>query len=110
MPNDSLHTLSRITHPSPDRPKRMATRDFVHAKTNDRKLSMVTCYDYTFASLLQKTEIDAILVGDSVAMVMHGYPTTLFADLSLMQIHTAAVVRGAPGKFIVSDMPFLSQI
>src|SRR6266849_6074838 len=82
--------------------------DFLRAKAEGRKLSMVTCYDYTFARLLSKSPIDGILVGDSVAMVMHGYPSTLSASTELMRLHTEAVVRGAAGKFVVADMPFLS--
>jgi 3-methyl-2-oxobutanoate hydroxymethyltransferase len=82
--------------------------DFLRAKAEGRKLSMVTCYDYTFARLLSKRSIDGILVGDSAAMVMHGYPSTLSATTEMMRIHTEAVVRGAADKFIVSDMPFLS--
>lgn len=82
--------------------------DFLSAKITGRKLSMVTCYDYTFARLLSKSAIDAILVGDSAAMVMHGHGSTLAMNVELMRLHTEAVVRGAPGKFIVADMPFLS--
>ena len=69
---------------------------------------MVTCYDYTFARLLSKSPIDGILVGDSAAMVMQGHPSTLSASTELMRLHTEAVARGAAGKFIVADMPFLS--
>jgi 3-methyl-2-oxobutanoate hydroxymethyltransferase len=69
---------------------------------------MVTCYDYTFARLLSNSPIDGILVGDSAAMVMQGHPSTLSASMELMRLHTEAVVRGATGKFIVADMPFLS--
>ncbi len=69
---------------------------------------MVTCYDYTFARLLSETAIDGILVGDSVAMVMYGHPSTLSATVDLMRVHTEAVSRGAPGKFLVADLPFLS--
>ncbi len=69
---------------------------------------MATCYDYTFARLLSKSAIDGILVGDSAAMVMHGHPSTICATTELMRLHTEAVSRGAPGKFIVADMPFLS--
>jgi 3-methyl-2-oxobutanoate hydroxymethyltransferase len=69
---------------------------------------MITCYDYTFARLLAQSPVDAILVGDSAAMVMHGHPSTLPATVGLMRLHTAAVVRGAGGKFVVADMPFLS--
>jgi 3-methyl-2-oxobutanoate hydroxymethyltransferase len=86
----------------------MCSKDYLRAKTEGRKLSMVTCYDYTFASLLAKSAIDGILVGDSAAMVMHGHPSTLYANVEMMRFHTAAVVRGAPGKFVVADMPFLS--
>jgi 3-methyl-2-oxobutanoate hydroxymethyltransferase len=82
--------------------------DFLRAKVERRKLSMVTCYDYTFARLLSKSAIDGILVGDSAAMVMHGHPSTLSATVELMRLHTEAVARGAAGKFIVADMPFLS--
>jgi 3-methyl-2-oxobutanoate hydroxymethyltransferase len=86
----------------------MCIGDFLRAKTEGRKLSMVTCYDYTFARLLSRTAIEGILVGDSAAMVMHGYPSTLPASVELLRLHTEAVVRGAAGKFVVADMPFLS--
>jgi 3-methyl-2-oxobutanoate hydroxymethyltransferase len=86
----------------------MSSTDFLQHKIEGRKLSMVTCYDYTFARLLSKSAIDGILVGDSAAMVMHGNPYTLSASAGLIRLHTEAVSRGAPGKFIVADMPFLS--
>ena len=86
----------------------MCSRDFVRAKLEGRKLSMVTCYDYTFARMLSRSAIEGILVGDSAAMVMHGHPSTLSASVELMRLHTEAVVRGAAGKFVVADMPFLS--
>lgn len=85
-----------------------SSADFVQAKADRRKLSMVTCYDYTFARLLSKTSIDGILVGDSAAMVMHGHSSTLSASVELIRLHTEAVARGAPNKFVVADMPFLS--
>lgn len=86
----------------------MSASNFSRAKIECRKLSMVTCYDYTFARLLANTAIDAILVGDSAGMVMHGHCSTLSMNVELMRLHTEAVVRGAPAKFIISDMPFLS--
>jgi 3-methyl-2-oxobutanoate hydroxymethyltransferase len=86
----------------------MCSRDFLRAKIEGRKLSMVTCYDFTFARLLSKSVIDGILVGDSAAMVMHGHASTLSASVELIRLHTEAVVRGAVGKFVVADMPFLS--
>jgi len=94
----------------------LRAQDFLSAKARGQRLSMVTCYDYTFARLLRASAVDAILVGDSAAMVVHGYPSTLSATVDLMRVHTEAVARGvstgdfpAPGgKFIVTDMPFLS--
>ena len=69
---------------------------------------MITCYDYTSARILSTTRVDCLLVGDSVAMTMHGFKETVSASLEMMQFHTAAVSRGASNKFIVSDLPFLS--
>ncbi len=86
----------------------MNVLDFYTMKNLKQKISMVTCYDYTSACLLSKTNIDCILVGDSVAMMIHGYNDTLSATLNMMTIHTAAVSRGAKNKFIVGDLPFLS--
>lgn len=86
----------------------MNSTEFLQQKIEGRRLSMATCYDYTFARLLSKSAIDGILVGDSAAMVMHGHPSTICATTELMRLHTEAVSRGAPGKFIVADMPFLS--
>ncbi len=85
-----------------------SANDFLYAKAAARRLSMVTCYDYTFARLLSETAIDGILVGDSAVMVMYGHPSTLSATVDLMRLHTEAVARGAPGKFLVADLPFLS--
>lgn len=82
--------------------------DFLTAKRAKRRISIVTCYDYTFARILADSPVDALLVGDSAAMVMHGYPSTLHADVPMMATHTAAVVRGAPKKFVIADMPFLT--
>ena len=73
----------------------MSSHDFVRAKCQGRKLSMTTCYDYTFARLLSRTAVDGILVGDSAAMVMHGHPSTLSMTVEMTRMHTQAVVRGA---------------
>lgn len=82
--------------------------DFKKKKETKVKISMLTCYDYWSAKILNKSSIDALLVGDSVAMVMHGHATTLPATTALMALHCEAVVKGAPNKFIVGDLPFLS--
>lgn len=86
----------------------MKIHDFALKKQNGQKITMLTCYDYTFARILADSEVDCLLVGDSLAMVMHGYQTTLNASVELMALHTAAVARGASSKFIVGDLPFLS--
>src|SRR5882724_8888876 len=86
----------------------MNVLEFQKMKDEGRKISMVTCYDYSSARAVAESSIDCILVGDSLAMTMHGFPNTLSATTSMMALHTAAVARGAPSKFIVADLPFLS--
>lgn len=83
--------------------------DFQAKKNAGEKITMVTCYDYTSAVLVNKTGIDCILVGDSLAMTMHGFNTTVSATVEMMAMHTAAVMRGARDKFIVADVPFLAN-
>lgn len=78
------------------------------SKSEGRKLSMVTCYDHWSAKLLNESSIDMILVGDSSAMVMHGFEDTIPATIDLIAPHVRAVRKGAPKKFIVADLPFLS--
>jgi len=86
----------------------MNVTDFQKMKDEARKISMVTCYDYSSARAVADSNIDCILVGDSLAMTMHGYASTLSATTAMMALHTAAVTKGAPAKFIVADLPFLS--
>ena len=74
----------------------------------ETKITMVTCYDHWSARILNTSPVDAILVGDSVAMVIHGYDTTINATVDMMATHTRAVSKGAPDKLIVADLPFLS--
>jgi 3-methyl-2-oxobutanoate hydroxymethyltransferase len=87
---------------------RLSVLDFQARKASKEKISMVTCYDYTSAQVLNQTRIDTLLVGDSLAMVMHGFDSTVHATVEMMALHVAAVARGAPNKFIVGDMPFLA--
>ena len=81
---------------------------FQELKNNNTKISMITCYDFTFAQIINNSDINCILVGDSAAMTMHGHPNTICADIPMMKTHTQAVTKGAPDKFIIADMPFLS--
>jgi 3-methyl-2-oxobutanoate hydroxymethyltransferase len=83
-------------------------QDFARFKADGRRISIVTAYDAWSASLVARSNVDAILVGDSVAMVIHGEATTLTATVGMMATHTRAVARAAAGKFVIADLPFLS--
>ena len=83
-------------------------RDFARFKAEGQKISIVTAYDAWSARLVARSRVDAVLVGDSAAMVMHGHDTTLAATVGLMAVHTRAVARAAGGKFLIADLPFLS--
>ncbi len=74
-----------------------------------RKLTMLTAYDYTVAHIMDQCGIDALLVGDSLGMVMLGYPDTLAVTVEDMIRHCAAVARGASSPLVVCDMPFMSS-
>lgn len=85
-----------------------SVRDFARFKAEGRKISMVTAYDAWSARLIARSGVDAVLVGDSLAMVMHGETTTLPATVRLMALHTRAVATTVDGKLLVADLPFLS--
>lgn len=87
----------------------MNTLDFARRKAAREPISMVTCYDFWSAEVLNRTDVDCLLVGDSLAMVVHGFDSTVQATVEMMALHAAAVRRGAPDKYIVGDMPFLSM-
>lgn len=70
------------------------------------KIAMLTCYDASFASLLDAQGVDVLLVGDSLGMVLQGHESTLPVTLDDMAYHTASVARGAKQAFIIADMPF----
>ena len=77
-------------------------------KQSGDKITMLTAYDYTTAKVIDECGINAILIGDSLGMVMLGYENTLPVTMDDMIHHTAAVSRGAENAFIVADMPFMS--
>ena len=76
--------------------------------SENKKISMVTSYDYSTAKAAQEAQVDMILVGDSLGMVMLGYENTINVTVNEMEIFTRAVSKGANESFVVSDMPFLS--
>ena len=77
-------------------------------KAAGRKLVVLTCYDAVFARLLDRADVDVLLVGDSLNQVIAGQETTLSATLDQMIYHAAAVRRGAPGTLLFVDLPFLT--
>ena len=77
-------------------------------KADGDKITMLTAYDYSTAKLMDETGVNAILVGDSLGMVMLGYEDTLSVTMEDMIHHTAAVARGAENALVVGDMPFMS--
>ncbi|NCN09408.1 MAG: 3-methyl-2-oxobutanoate hydroxymethyltransferase [Leptospira sp.] len=81
---------------------------FFREKKNKEPISMVTCYDASFASVISRTDVDCLLVGDSLGMVVQGHSSTLPVTMDEIIYHTKAVKRGAPGKYLIADLPFLS--
>jgi 3-methyl-2-oxobutanoate hydroxymethyltransferase len=71
-------------------------------------LTMITCYDYPMAHLVEQAGIDIVLVGDSLGMTMLGYESTLPVTMSDMLRHAQAVRRGAPNGWLIGDMPYMS--
>lgn len=81
---------------------------FKEAKTKGEKITMLTAYDYSMAKIIDESEINGILVGDSLGMVCLGYEDTLSVTMEDMIHHTKAVARGAKNALVVGDMPFMS--
>jgi 3-methyl-2-oxobutanoate hydroxymethyltransferase len=75
-------------------------------RDRNEKIAVLTCYDSSFASLLENNGIDVLLVGDSLGMVLQGRDSTLAVTLDAMAYHTACVASGAAQAFIIADMPF----
>lgn len=82
--------------------------EFQKMKQEGKKLAWVTAYDFPIARFAEQAEIDMILVGDSLGMVVYGLDGTIPVTMEECLIHCRAVRRGAPNTFVVGDMPFLS--
>ncbi len=85
----------------------MNVLDFKLKKDQQTKITVLTCYDYPSACTIAESDVDCVLVGDSVAMAVHGHDSTLMATMDMMVLHTAAVARGIKNQFLISDLPFL---
>ena len=83
-------------------------QDILNMKKEEKKISVITSYDYTLASLCDKAGIDVLLVGDSAGMVMLGYENTIPVTMDQMCMFTEAVSRARKNSLLVSDLPFMS--
>ena len=70
------------------------------------KIAMLTCYDSSFARVLEQAGVDALLIGDSLGMVVQGHDSPLPVSIADIAYHTRCVARGAPKAFLLADMPF----
>ena len=92
----------------PSKNRQVTASDFRRMKAEGERISMVTAYDATMAKLVDRGGADAILVGDSLGMVIQGRKDTLAVTLDDVIYHTKAVVRGAERAHVVADMPFMT--
>ncbi len=88
--------------------KMLSPDGFALMKQKQQKIAMVTAYDYASGMAVANSEVDVILVGDSLGMVVLGYDSTLKVSMEDMLSHSAAVRRAAPNKFIISDLPYMA--
>ena len=83
-------------------------QDFLKKKLEKKKITMLTAYDYPFAQIVDEAGIDAILVGDSLGMVVQGLENTLPVTMDEMIYHTKMVSRAVKNAMVIGDMPFMS--
>lgn len=91
-----------------ERPKPARVPDFVEKKRRGEKIAILTAYDATMARLIDQAGVDAILVGDSLGMVVMGRETTLEVTMDIMVHHSRAVANATKHALVLADMPFLS--
>ncbi|MBS1268122.1 MAG: 3-methyl-2-oxobutanoate hydroxymethyltransferase [Nitrosopumilus sp.] len=85
-----------------------SVQDIINMKKEGKKISVITSYDYTLASLCDKAGIDVMLVGDSAGMVMLGYENTIPVTMDQMIMFTEAVSRARKNSLLIADLPFMS--
>ena len=93
---------------APPRPVAMTVPELHRMKTEGRRISMLTCYEATFALAMDRAGVDTVLVGDSLGMVVQGHDSTLPVTVDHIVYHAAAVARGLTHTLLIADLPFLS--
>ena len=88
------------------RRKKITITTLAEMRARDEKIAMLTCYDASFAAVMDQSGVDALLVGDSLGMVIQGHRTTLPVTLTDIAYHTSCVARAHPASLLVADMPF----
>jgi len=96
------------TQPPHSDHKKITTRSFREKKMRGEQITMLTAYDYGTAAVIDRAQIDSILVGDSLGMVVLGYENTLPVSMDDMIHHCKAVTRGVNYALLIGDMPFMS--
>jgi 3-methyl-2-oxobutanoate hydroxymethyltransferase len=85
---------------------RLTIKALQKLRDDGTKIAVLTCYDASFAAMLDAAGLDSLLVGDSLGMVLQGHDTTLPVTLAEMAYHTRCVARGSKRAFLITDMPF----
>lgn len=100
--------MASNSNPTKPNYRKITTLSLRQMKASAKKIVMLTAYDYPTARALDQAGIDAILVGDSLGMVVLGYPNTLPVTMADMLHHCRAVARGVQSALLIGDMPFMS--
>lgn len=87
---------------------KLSIPDLLEMHATGEPISMITCYDYHTARIIDAAGVELVLVGDSLAMTMLGYPTTLPATMDIMVVFAGAVARACERAFVIGDMPYMS--
>ncbi|WP_370660177.1 3-methyl-2-oxobutanoate hydroxymethyltransferase [Massilia glaciei] len=90
----------------PVAPKAVTIPSLNAMKANGARISMLTCYDASFAALMDRNGVEVLLIGDSLGMVCNGHQSTLPVTVAEVAYHTAAVARGNKSAMVLADMPF----
>src|SRR5438046_2635891 len=108
MPPTASETVNGVAPTKGDATRPMTVPEFHGAKALGQRLTMLTCYDYTMARLLEAAGVDALLVGDSLGMVVQGQANSLSVTLDEIIYHTRLVARGNRRCLLIADLPFMT--